>query len=102
MSLSVVPEQVIIDLPVVPEQVRLDLPIVHEQVRLDLPVVHEQVRLDLPIVHEQVRCPDVSGWYPDILNIPILGGVPPQVGIIPLLKYKEDNFIFCFLFLSKF
>ena len=50
---------------------------------------------DLPVVHEQVWQPDVLGRDPHVHHVPVLGRVPLEVGVIPLLQHdrpdKEDE-----------
>ena len=43
--------------------------------------------LGLPVIHEYVRFPEAGGWYPNILDIAILGLIPPHVAVNPLLKH---------------
>ena len=41
---------------------------------------------DQPVVHQYVWLPQRGGRYPHILNVPVLGGIPGQVHIHPLLQ----------------
>ena len=39
----------------------------------------------VPVVHEDVRGPDVGGGDAQVLDVPVLGLVPPQIVVSPLL-----------------
>ena len=39
----------------------------------------------LPVVHEDVRLPELVRGHADVLNVPVLGLVPPHVDVIPFL-----------------
>ena len=40
----------------------------------------------VPVVHEDVRGPDGAGGKPEVLHVPVLCLIPPQVVVRPLLK----------------
>ena len=40
-----------------------------------------------PVVHEDVWLPEVGGRHPDVLHVVVLRGVPPHVGVRPLLRH---------------
>ena len=40
----------------------------------------------VPVVHEDVRGPDGAGGEPEVLHVPVLCLIPPQVVVRPLLK----------------
>ena len=39
-----------------------------------------------PVVHEDVRGPDGAGGEPEVLHVPVLSLIPPQVVVRPLLE----------------
>ena len=40
----------------------------------------------VPVVHQDVRGPDGAGGEPEVLHVPVLSLIPPQVVVRPLLK----------------
>ena len=38
-----------------------------------------------PVVHEDVWLPDESGRHPDVLDLAVLGLVPYEIAVVPLL-----------------
>ena len=39
----------------------------------------------LPVVHQDVRLPDQCGRHPDVLDGAVLGLVPDEIAVVPLL-----------------
>ena len=44
------------------------------------------LRACLPVVHEDIWLPEDAGRHPNVLHVAIFRGVPPQIGISPLLQ----------------
>ena len=40
----------------------------------------------VPVVHQDVGGPDGAGREPEVLHVPVLSLIPPQVVVRPLLK----------------
>jgi hypothetical protein len=45
----------------------------------------------IPVVHEDIRLPYPVGRYPEVLDASVLGGVPPQVHVIPFLTTSNSE-----------
>ena len=56
----------------------------------------------VPVVHEDVRGPDVGGGDAQVLDVPVLGLVPPQIVVSPLLWCEHKYFYVSQLFSRPF
>jgi len=43
----------------------------------------------LPVVHEDVRSPNFVGCYSEVLDSSKFGFVPPEVVVVPLLRWTQ-------------
>ena len=56
----------------------------------------------VPVVHEDVRGPDVGGGDAQVLDVSVLGLIPPQIVVSPLLWWEHKYFYVSQLFSRPF